>query len=358
MHAPPTTGMRRTELRRQPVEHEGAGCIADTQRAILRRTIRGHDGPRPPRNAISGMVVHRPRAPAHCPSSGGRAGRHRPRRREFALAVGTAVRRPPAHHRHRPAAVSPHLARPLRQARLHVERADDRAARRDLWRADSARCVRARDAGRIHGLHRAAVCALRCGRRHPDHRQSARDAAGQRHDPECRRIVGQHRRHDRRGDDPPPAAHSRQFVTAAQRPRLRVLYFSGGEHRRCTNADRRSAAVRRLPARRRLLLDDAQHAGRNRGGRRPRADDLPADRSLVLPPGSPGHDRRRVSGADEPQGHRNRQPSADGRDHRRRPDVRHLAARDRLRRVRHRARSAEVSCATACSCCWRSCRWC
>ena len=36
-----------------------------------------------------------------------------------------------------------------------------------------------------------------------------------------------------------------------------------------------------------------QHAGRNRAGRRPRAGDLPADRSLVLPPGSAGHDGRR-----------------------------------------------------------------
>ena len=46
----------------------------------------------------------------------------RARRRDAALAVGAAVRRHPADHRDRAAAVSAHLASPLRQARLHLGR--------------------------------------------------------------------------------------------------------------------------------------------------------------------------------------------------------------------------------------------
>ena len=76
------------------------------------------------------------------------------------------------------------------------------------------------------------------------------------------------RRHDRRGDDPDPAADPRQCRTAAQRPCDRVLHHPGRQCRRRALAARRSAAVRRLPARRRFLLDDAASACADRAASR------------------------------------------------------------------------------------------
>ena len=59
---------------------------------------------------------------------------------------------------------------------------------------------------------------------------------------------------------------ARQCGAAAQRPRRRVLHLPGRQYRRRAVAARRSAAVRRLPARRRFLLDHAASLARDRAG--------------------------------------------------------------------------------------------
>ena len=92
-------------------------------------------------------------------------------------------------------------------------------------------------------------------RRHSRPRQHPR-RAGHQHDPaRDRHRARQLHRHHRRlhGDDPP--GHARQRRPAAQRARDRLLHLPGLEYRRLAHAARRSAALPRLPARRRFLLD-------------------------------------------------------------------------------------------------------
>ena len=97
------------------------------------------------------------------------------RRRADGLALGAAVRRHSAEHRHRARCCSRNsgtriTARsPLCWALLTLA-----PLARRLRRFDRARRFRARDARRIHELHRAVVRALRRGRRRSDHRHPAR----------------------------------------------------------------------------------------------------------------------------------------------------------------------------------------
>ena len=62
---------------------------------------------------------------------------------------------------------------------------------------------------------------------------------------------------------------ARQCRAAAQRPCGGVLHHPGRQYRRRADAARRSAAVRRLPARRRFLLDRAASLAADRARRRP-----------------------------------------------------------------------------------------
>ena len=185
-----------------------------------------------PRSSCSIPVVRARRDPC----------RRRARRREPAVAVGAAVPRHPAHHRHRPAAVSKSLAPALRQARVRLEHRDASAARRDPRREYGAGRLRACDARGIFELHRSSVRTLRGGRRDPDQGKSARHAPRQHCNSRLRHRDRQRGRHHRRRHDPDPAAACRQRRAPQQRPRVCVLYLSRRQYRR--RAVRRSAIRR------------------------------------------------------------------------------------------------------------------
>ena len=250
--------------------------------------------------------------------------------------------RHPAHDRDRAAAVPENLAPPLRQARLRLGRADARAAGRALRPADRGRRLRARDAGRISELHRAAVRALRGRRRHPGDRQPARHAARQRRDPRLRHADREPRRHHRRGHDPDPPAHPRQrrrgcttctswcsssFLVANIGGALSPLgdpplfvgflrgvdFFWTAQHLWLQTALVAGSCLR--PSSRSTSGSTARTAWSRRSARRPPPVDLG------------------VRGSD--------QPRADRRHHRRDPRLGDVEAGHRLRRLRHHARTAE-----------------
>ena len=123
--------------------------------------------------------------------------------------------------------------------------------------------------GGISELHRAAVRALHGRGRHPGHRQSARHARDQYRHAGVRHSDRQHRRHHRRRDDPDPAAAARERGRARSNAHVVVFFIIlvanvGG----ALTPARRSAAVRRLPARRRFLLDRAASVAADRDRRR------------------------------------------------------------------------------------------
>ena len=76
-------------------------------------------------------------------------------------------------------------------------------------------------------------------------------------DPDVRHHDRERGRHDRCGHDPGPPAHPRERGPAQQRPCDRVLHLPRRQYRWRIIAAGRPAAVRRLPARGRFLLDDA-----------------------------------------------------------------------------------------------------
>ena len=78
--------------------------------------------------------------------------------------------------------------------------------------------------------------------------------------------------------------HPRQRQPAVQRPCRHLLHFPGVQHRRLADAARRPAAVRRLPARRRLLLDDRESLARDAVRRRRGAARLPGHRHRAASP--------------------------------------------------------------------------
>ena len=139
--------------------------------------------------------------------------------------------------------------------------AADRLRVRRFRRACGLRACRS--LARIHELHRAAVRALHGRRRHSGDRQlrAARRAIntgmlafGTAH--------GQHDRHHRRRHDPDPAADPRQRGTRAATCTSSVFFiFLVANIGGALIAARRSAAVRRLPARRRFLLDRRSISG-------------------------------------------------------------------------------------------------
>ena len=203
-------------------------------------------------------------------------------------AMGWAWALPFAGHacvdRERAAAVPEILASPLWQDRIRLERADARGSRGVLRNPGRGRRLRARDARGISELHRAAVHALRGGRRNSRHRQSARHAPRQ-HGPACARDRdGEPGRHHRRRHDHDPPAAAGQRGAHAQGARRRVLHHSRRQCRRRTQPAGRSAAVRRLPARRRLLLDRAASVAADAD----RRDTDPAGDFVVLDAGCSG----------------------------------------------------------------------
>ena len=115
----------------------------------------------------------------------------------------------------------------------------------------------------------------------------------------------------------------------------------GCQYRRCALAARRSAAVRRLPARRRLLLDDAPFVVRNRARRCHRARSLRRARRLALPQGPPHRDRRRRQAANEYRRQRQHQSAAHRGHHYRHSRRGGMEAGNERRRVRHKARATE-----------------
>ena len=169
--------------------------------------------------------------------------------------MGAALHRSAPVDRPRPAARSAHLASPLRQDRRVL--GGDRGARHRhrLRPGSGGGKLRPRHPRRIYELHPAALRALCGGGRHPRARQSLRHAARQYRHAGARRGDGELRRHDRRCDDHDPPADPRQRPAPLQRACLRVLHFPRRQYRRRAEPARRSAALRRLPARRRFLLD-------------------------------------------------------------------------------------------------------
>ena len=204
----------------------------------------------------------------------------------------------------------------------------------------------------------AAVRALRGGGRHPRHRQPARHAArsiprSSRSAPRIASVVG---------TTGAAMILVRPLLRAnaarlAQRACGGVLHLPGRQYRRRAVAARRSAAVRRLPARRRFLLD---HAASLRC--RPRS--RPASCSRSSSSSTSGSTARTAASqlVGEPRapvalGSRGLvNLAADRADRRRDPAVGDLEAGHRVRRLRHRARTAEPACATARSSSSRSSR--
>ena len=156
-----------------------------------------------------------------------------------------------------PTAVRAAMARALWQDRRRVGGARLGPACVGLRRLDGRRGTRACTDRRVPQLHRVAVCALYGRRWHRWSRNTARNAACKHRTARIRDQHCKHRRHDRRGHDPDPPGDPRQCAAQAPRARNRVLHHSGCQCGRRTDAARRPAAVRRLPARRRFLLDCA-----------------------------------------------------------------------------------------------------
>ena len=153
-------------------------------------------------------------------------------------------------------------------------------------------------APRIHALHPPAARAVHGRGRHPGARQPPRLAGARtrrcsRSAPLLASLIGTTgasmvliRPLLRANDD-----------RAAQRPCGRVLHLPGVEYRRLADAARRSAAVPRLPARRRFLLDRTRSSGPRRCSSRRAARRVLRDRSVVLHARGPraGPIRRRTS---------------------------------------------------------------
>ncbi len=116
-------------------------------------------------------------------------------------------------------------------------------------------------------------------------------------------------------------AHAR-----AQRARCRLFHLPGRQYRRRAVAARRSAAVRRLFAWRRVLLDDDAPCLRDRDCRRAGAGDFSGARFLVRARRTESRARgRRAATPARPD-----QPAADRPHHRRHSAVRRLEARHRF----------------------------
>ena len=200
------------------------------------------------------------------------------------VALGAAVCGRAAVDRRRAARLPAHMAPSLRQDRRGLGGRGGACAGRRVWVSRGACRLRACHAGGISELHRAALRALHRRRRDPRHRQRARHAGHEHRDPGARHGDREHRRHDGCCDDPDPAAAQGQCRAAAQRACRRVLHHPGRQCRRGADAARRPAALRRLPARRRLFLDRAASvaADGHRGGAA--SDGLCRRRHVPLPP--------------------------------------------------------------------------
>jgi hypothetical protein len=250
--------------------------------------------------------------------------------------MGTAICRDARLDRDRTAAVPGYLASSLRQDRTIVERAGPRGTRRVLRRAGGCRRLRARDPGRISLLHRPAVRALRRGGRRSHHRQSVRHAAGQ-HDVACdRHIDRQRRRHHRRRHDPDPPAAQGERRPRSQCPRCGLFHRPGRQYRRRALAARRSAVVRRLPARRGILLAAETYlaSDAHRGRATPRG--VPRARHMALAQRT--HAQQRADRHSDP---RPRQLRADRTHHRGHPRLGGLETRHHVQHLWHRDRVAE-----------------
>ena len=99
--------------------------------------------------------------------------------------------------------------------------------------------------------------------------------------------------------------------------------------------------VRRLPARGRFLLDAAASVVRDGARRRRGARDLRRDRYPALPQRPAGDDGRGDEAADQARGERQHQFPADRSHRRRHSRLGDMAARHRLRPLRHPGRAAE-----------------
>ncbi len=263
--------------------------------------------------------------------AGGGAGWRRAR-----LGLGHAVCWHSAIDRARAVAVSENLAHALWQDRRWLGAADLIADHPGLWLADRAGGGHSRAARRVSQLHRAAICAVHGVRRHSRHRHHARHAAAQHHAAGARHRVCQLDRHHWRRDGADPAADPRQYRAPAQCPRHRVLHHPGRQCRRCAVAAWRSAAVRRLPARRRFLLAAAAAlaADPDRGWHP--ADGVLSARPLVRPSRAAF---QHTAGAGRIS--RRHQFCSDRGDHRHDPAVGGMAAGHRVRCLWHQGRAAE-----------------
>ena len=212
----------------------------------------------------TGVMAGAAIAVAAAVSSPGLRGRGtRAARRLDVAVVGAALCRPAPVDCHGAAAVPPCLGASLRQDHGALGSTGGGAAGRGLRRPRGRRSRAAYRAHRIYVVHHPAVRAVHHFGRYPPCRQHPWHAAGQ-----CRTAAGRrhsrlHHRNDRRLDDPDPADPARQRRQAVQCPCRHLLHFPGVQHRRLADALGRSAAVRRLPARRRLFLDNDEPLARD-----------------------------------------------------------------------------------------------
>ena len=146
------------------------------------------------------------------------------------------------------------------------------------------------------------------------------------------------RRHYWCGNNSDPPAAARQRRARTQCPRGRVLHHPGRQYRRRALAAWRSTAVRRLPARRRFLLDHAASAVADGHAGAAAACGIRGAGCLVSAQGTCEHCPARSA---RPAGPRRDQPRPDRRDRCRHPGLVGVAARRQLRHLRHPARTAE-----------------
>ncbi len=149
------------------------------------------------------------------------------------------------------------VAYPLRKSRSLLGHLSDGGADRSRGRSSRSSKPRAHHGPRISAVHPNSFRALHRVRRNCCFRQTGRFAFGEYIHPRTWHLCRQHHWDDRRFNGVHPAAAARKQRTKAQCPHRCLLYFPCVEYRRRIDAGWRSAALLRVLARNRFLLDHA-----------------------------------------------------------------------------------------------------
>ena len=124
----------------------------------------------------------------------------------------------------------------------------------------------------VRPVHHPPLRPVHDQRRHPPARRPARAAGRQHGDPGGRRHPGQPHRDDRRRHAPHSPCPPRQRPPASRPAHGHLLHLHRLQHRRMPAADRRPAAVPRVPLRRAVPVDDQPGGAVGRLHRPPPAD--------------------------------------------------------------------------------------